>query len=104
MAQIRGTTPVNIFTVDIDLRPASLIFLTYSQGEGCCTKVILEKTKEDMQITEDTVTVRLSQEDTLAFDPHEKITMQFRAKFGNTAVACKPMVTGIGEILKQGVI
>lgn len=105
MSQYRGTTPTHIFEVDIDLRTIEVLYLTYKQGDGCNERVVLEKALEDLTITEDLVTTKLTQEETLAFCPEEKIRMQFRGKFPNgDAVACNEMVTDFKGILKGGVI
>ena len=105
MSQYRGTTPTHFFEVDIDLRPCVLIYLTYKQGDGCDELTVLEEVKDDMTITEDLVTVELTQEETLAFCPQKKVKMQFRALYPNgKAVACNEMVTDFKHILKGGVI
>lgn len=114
----RGTTPTNTFDVDIDLRTAEVIYLTYCQpfrsGKDCdechrcpdyneCFK--FEKIKEDMDINEDTVSVKLTQAETLSFDAKKNIAIQFRAKYpGEDAVASNTMITSIENILKEGEI
>ena len=105
MSQYRGTTPTHIYEVDKDLRTIEVLFLTYKQGDDCNERTVLEKTLADFTITEDTVTTKLTQEETLAFCPDEKVRMQFRGKFPNgDAVACNKMYTDFEHILKGGVI
>lgn len=105
MAQYRGTTPTHYFEVDIDLRHIEVLFLNYNQGEGCDEKTIIQKTKEDMEITEDMVTTHLTQEETLAFCPKMGVTMQFRGRYPNgQTVACNKMYASFEDILKGGVI
>ena len=58
----RGSTPINVFIVDRDLRN-SKVFVTYSQDGS----VIVEKTNDELTITEDQIIVNLSQTDTLNF-------------------------------------
>ena len=105
MAQYVGTTPKHFFEVDIDLRTAEVIFLTYKQGEGCKQCTILEKTKDDMVIEEALVKTQLTQEETLKFIPDLKVEMQFRARFpSGQTVASNKMFTNYESILKGGVI
>lgn len=101
----KGTTPIHHFTVDLDLTTATEIYLTYKQG----CKEIIEKTKKDMTITPDTVEVTLTQQETLAFSTcdlnHDKVEIQFRAKFTDgSAVASNIMTATVLKILKGGEI
>lgn len=96
----RGTTPVNTFRTNIDLTSAT-VFLTYSQRG----RVILEKTGEDLTISEDAVVTRLTQRDTLGFDAVQKVSIQIRYVFPDgTAGASNIMTAEVGEILKDGEI
>lgn len=105
MSQYRGTTPTHIFEVDIDLRTVTELYLTYKQGDECNQKVVLEKTLDDVVVNEETVVTELTQEETLAFCPEDKVWMQFRVKFPNgQALASNIMVTDFNGILKGGVI
>ena len=96
----RGTTPVNTFKTNIDLTGAT-VFVTYSQRG----RVILEKTGEDVEISEDAVVTRLTQRDTLGFDAIQKVSIQIRYVFPDgTAGASNIMTADVGEILKDGEI
>lgn len=65
MAQLRrGSTPTNVFDVNIDLTGAK-IYITYKQGN----KIIVEKTGADIQVEQNRLTTRLTQEETLRFAP-----------------------------------
>ena len=98
---IRGTTPLNTFTCDIDLSGAELIYITYSQ-KG---RVIIEKSIQDITVEENILTTRLSQGDTLKFSDREPVSIQIRAKFpSSNAVACAIINTTVTEILKDGEI
>ena len=97
---IRGTTPTHTFKVNVNLSNAEVIYLTYKQGD----KVTIEKTKEDMEITPTTISVRLTQEDTLAFTK-ASVEVQIRARFSDgTAIASNIMRATSERILKNGVI
>ena len=106
----RGTTPTHIFETDLDLRDASEIFLTYKQKDAdpkCCkpNNVVLTKEKADMEIKEDKVTVKLTQEETLMFSTKGMVSIQFRAKFPDGAAVASNIVNAKADtILREGVI
>lgn len=96
----RGTTPLNIFTVDADLTTAEVIYITYKQG----CQVVIEKDIDEIEVTADKLTVRLSQEDTLKFD-YREVEIQIRARYPDeTAIASNIIKTTVEHILKDGVI
>lgn len=96
----RGTTPTNTFKVDIDLREAAVMYITYSQ----LGKTIVEKEIQDITIEEDTLSVTLTQEETLAFCAGE-VEVQIRARFpGGLAVESEIKKTTAERVLKEGVI
>lgn len=97
----RGTTPTHIFNTDIDLSDASVIYITYKQNE----KTVLEKTLGDITIAPDSLTVKLTQEESLSFNAGQQIRVQIRARFEDgTAVASNIIITNTEEILKDGEI
>lgn len=97
----RGTTPVHIFTTDVDLTSATDIYLTYRVGD----ENIIEKTKDEMQVSSDQIEVKLSQSETLAINEKEYVYMQIRAKFADgTAIASNIIKVQAYRILKDGEI
>lgn len=97
----RGTTVTHVFDVGADLREAEVLYVTYAQRG----RAIIEKEKEDIEVTEDTLKVSLSQEDTLAFNSGVTVLIQFRARFPDgTAVASEILKCEAEAILKNGVI
>jgi hypothetical protein len=77
------------------------MYVTYSQGNS----VIVEKSIEDCTITEDSVTVTLSQEDTLRFFALLPVLVQIRAGWAEgTRIASNILVTSANKILKDGAI
>lgn len=104
----RGTTPTHIFKPKVrktkeplDLRSAQVVYMTYSQND----KTIFEKTKDDMEITEDTVTIHLTQEDTLRLCDRREVEIQCRVKFPNQEAPASCIIkTTVDKILKEGVI
>lgn len=97
----RGTTPTHIFGVDVDLRDAAVIYITYRQGG----KNVLEKTGEDIEVEEEEIRTTLTQADTLAFSTSGAVEIQIRAKFPDgAAIASQVIRTSANVILKEGVI
>lgn len=96
----RGTTPTNVFNVDVDLTNAEVIYITYKQQN----KVVFEKEKSDITVTETALTVKLTQEETLKLTERE-VEIQIRARFSDgTALASNIIKTTASKILKDGVI
>lgn len=100
----RGTTPTNTFSLDLDLSAAT-VYISYAQNG----KVVLEKTGDDLtfgtsESGDYTITVELSQEDTLAFVPG-RAAIQIRYVMPNgTADASNIIGTTFDQIIKDGVI
>ena len=96
----RGTTPTNRFEVEVDLTEAEVIYITYKQGD----KVLFEKTKQDIEVAPDSLTVVLTQQETLKLGGRE-VKIQIRARFPDgTAIASNVIRASVDEILKEGVI
>jgi hypothetical protein len=96
----RGTTPTITITTDIDLTEASNFYLTFKQGD----RIAFEKTIEDVTITGDTVSVWLTQKETLALLDDRIVIFQIRATLGDQKVASNIMSTNVDAILKGGEI
>lgn len=97
----RGTTPTHIFKTSIDLTEAEVIFITYRQGN----ENVLEKTREDLIVTEEQISTKLTQEETLLFSVSDAVKIQIRAKFADqSAIASNVITTKADVILKEGVI
>lgn len=95
----RGSTPTNTFAVDIDLTGAT-VFISYEQKGG----VVLEKTGDDLTVTADSITLDLTQEDTLKFATGE-VLIQIRYVFPNGAADASNIIkTTFERIIKDGVI
>lgn len=97
---IRGTTPTHIFNVNVDLSEAEVIYITYKQSDS----IVVEKEKADCTVTGETISVKLTQEDTLKFNT-APVEIQIRARFPDgSAIASNIMQTTVTRILKGGVI
>lgn len=70
----RGTTPTYTFSMPdgVDLTLASRVYVTFCKLDGA---LIIEKSDEDLEITDRTVEVFLTQEETLSF-PNGLIQVQ----------------------------
>lgn len=104
----RGTTPTHTFKTGVDLRDASVLFITYSQEELPGSKTFVtkvEKTISDCTITENTVSVTLTQAETLAFDDCKMVFIQIRAGFpDDSRIASRIIKSSVDKILKDGEI
>ena len=96
----RGTTPTITISTDIDLTEASNFYLTFKQGD----RVIFEKTLDDVTITEDSVSVWLTQAETLALKDGRMVSFQIRATLGDQKVASNIMTAKVDAVLKGGEI
>lgn len=98
---IRGTTPTHTFKTDISLLDCTVVYLTYKQNGS----KIVEKTKEDLTITEDQVVVTLSQKETLGFEEGVTVEIQFRVGFADGSRAASNIMSApVKRILKDGII
>ena len=96
----RGSTPINIFRVNVDLTNAT-VFVTYAQGGV----VKIEKTGDDLIVTEDTISTTLTQEDTLKLESNQLVEMQIRyIKPNGIADGSNIVTASVGKILKDGLI
>ena len=96
----RGTTPTLTISTDINLTEASNFYLTFKQGD----RIIFEKELDDVTITEETVSVWLTQAETLALKDGRMVSFQIRATLGDQKVASNIMTAKVDEILKGGEI
>jgi len=98
---IRGTTPTHVFTTDVDLSDAEVVYVTYAQGQKQ-----LEKTKDDLTFTDTGFELELTQQETLGFKSlGTNAEVQIRARYADgTAIASNVIVVPISKIIKGGVI
>lgn len=97
----RGSTPTCIFDVDMDLREATKVLVTFKQ----CDTIVIEKDLPDVTVTETQVQVKLTQAETLKLDDKKRVLMQIRAKFANgDTFPSNVMETTVEELLRDGEI
>ena len=82
----RGTTPTYIFTLpeSVDMTQATDVYVTFAKTD---TTIIFTKTGDDLEVAEHTVSVYLTQEETLSF-PNAKVAVQLNWLFPNGRRAC----------------
>jgi hypothetical protein len=96
-----GTTPTHTFEID-DL-PSNItnVRITYKQKN----KIIIQKEKEDCEIQPGTISVTLTQEDTLKFTNNEFVKIQLRAVTDTgEALSHDPIIKTVGECLDNEVL
>lgn len=84
----KGTTPTFTFTLPetVDLEQATNVYVTFARGDG---SDFLRKTGQDLTVEDNTVSVYLSQEETLAFPRTAMIQVNWTyAEGGLTKRAC----------------
>lgn len=97
----RGTTPTHTFTMPFSAESLQAVQIIYRQGG----ENILVLEKEDCTLSENTVSVRLSQEDTFAFNDADNVEIQIRVLTEDgDAMASDPMIVGCGRCLTEDVL
>lgn len=101
MATIRGTTPTVTFNLPFSVSTIKNCEVYFAQND----ELKVTKSFEDCVLDNTTLSVTLTQSDTLAFDDDEKLEMQIRFVFTNGSVDATQIIKGkIGRILKDGEI
>lgn len=101
----RGTTPTLVFTLPFAASELAAYYITAGQQFGSAVKQVFEKSAEDCQEDGDTITVVLTQDDTLKLVADNQVLIQVRARTtGGTALASKIFRRPADMILKDGVI
>lgn len=76
---MRGTTPTHIFTLPFDTQAVKTVKVTYAHNG----EIMLEKQTEDCTMQGNTVSVKLTQEETLLFDNNQLLQLQIRVLLYN---------------------
>lgn len=96
----RGTTPTLRFTLPFPTGSLESVYITFS----CLGKEVFTKTSRDVTMSENVITLVLSQTDTLGFIS-KTVNIQVRAiTTDGTAIASKIITADVGMILKSGEI
>lgn len=99
---IRGTTPTLTFNLPCAVSLIQSLYITFEDKSG---ETVLEKTLADCDTADNSVSVTLTQEETLLFKERTEIRLQVRAlTTEGDAVASRIYTMPVKEILKEGVI
>ena len=84
----------------------SLTSIAFSQTPATYKppELLLEKTLGDVAVSGSTITLTLSQEDTLKLDAAHDVEIQLRVLCGDTAMASQIIKTPVRRILRDGVL
>lgn len=99
----RGTTPtITVALGNVSTDDLGSIYVTFRQGNRIVTK---RNGESGVTVTENGITVVLSQQDTLTFEEGDKIQMQVRAVcHDGTAIASDITKISIKDVLLDGEI
>ena len=97
---IRGTTPTHIFTLPFAADQITKLSIAYAQGD----EVVLEKVLEDCMLDGNTVSVQLSEMDTLKFTNRKQAEIQLRLGIGDARLASNVIYVTVDRLLREGVL
>lgn len=84
---VQGTTPTHTFRLSIDTESITQVRVSYAQAD----KIIIEKTEEDCRMGEKSISVTLTQQDTMKLNPKQFVEVQLK------------IMTNIGTVLASPV-
>lgn len=94
----RGTTPTLLFRLPIDAAEITKMTVTFRQLD----KPPIEKTLADAVIEGKTVSVTLTEEETLSFTVGLALEIQLRLAAGEKRLASQIFTESVGRILTEG--
>lgn len=98
---IRGTTPTLTFKLPFQTSRVDDVYITFNQANI----TVLEKTKNDTDLHDDIVELKLTQADTLSLNRRPNVEIQLRVlTTDGEALASQIIVQSVSRILKDGVI
>ena len=98
---VRGTTPTHCFEVDIDTSRIKSLKITYAQKD----EEIITKRTEDCEVDGNTISTKLTQEETFLFDSNERVGIQIRVlTHDGDVVNSDIMVASVGKCLDEEVL
>ncbi|MBR5823713.1 MAG: hypothetical protein IKY67_06190 [Paludibacteraceae bacterium] len=98
---IRGTTPSLTFNLPFDVSNIKTVWVTFSQKHF----EVLSLETEQLQLKGQTISVKLTQDQTLSLKQDEDVEIQLRILTNNgDALASNIMRTSADRILREGVI
>ena len=85
----RGTTPTHTFTIPFDVENVADALIVYAQGD----KEVLRKTVRHCHMEGNTLSVDLTQEETLLFSCKSKAQIQVKVRTGGGSVLVSEILT-----------
>ena len=85
----RGTTPTHTFTLPFDPSMIEKLRIVYVQ----MGQVVLTKTEADAEIKENTVSVHLTEAETLSFQCKQNVDIQLKVSTGSGDVLVSDIIT-----------
>ena len=101
---IKGTTPTLLFNLPIDTATikSAEVMVQYVDSNK---EVTIVKTLDECEVTEKTITARLTQEETLQLPAPSAVAIQLRVlTIDDVALASVIFTTTVKKLLKEGVI
>ena len=97
----RGTTPILQFNLPFSVSNISVMYITAKQYDV----VVLEKDLSDCIVDDTSVSLKLTQEETLKLQQNRRISLQIRVRtHDGTALASQKFECDVKDILREGVI
>lgn len=96
----RGTTPTFIFNLPIKADSITELMVTFRQPGAKC----IEKTLNDTTRFDQTVSVTLTETETLELKANRPTEIQLRAGVGESRMASQIFTVSVGRILKDGAL
>ena len=96
----RGTTPTHIFTFPFNVAECEQIRVLYAQRDN----VKLTKEKTDCIISANTLTLKLTQEETFLFDDKDLVEIQIRLKLYDNVIASDLITVRVKKLLEDEVL
>lgn len=98
---IQGTTPTHKFNIDIETGLIDKLRISYEQNG----KIVLSKEREDCTLTGNTITTKLSQEETIMFDAPGNVRIQLHATTASgDSMVTKPVSVPVYILLDKVVL
>lgn len=98
---IRGTTPTLTFTLPFNTSIIDVLYITFSQKD----QEVFTLEKSDCILSDNVITAKLTQNQTLAFNHNSLVEIQIRVLTNDgDSLASDTIRTGVEKILKDGEI
>lgn len=98
---IRGTTPTHTFRLSIETNTITELRITYVQ----LGKTVVEKTENDVKLGEKSISLTLTQEESLQFRAGSEVEVQLKVLTNVGTVLASPVISlTVGKILNTEVL